>query len=123
MPFVKLDTGILTSTTWMEKDVRDIFITSLLMALPHELTEPKQEICIRSLDHTGWEVPSGWYGFVSAAGIGIASMAKVEKEEGLVALEILSQPDPESRTQDFDGRRRVRVRVRLLCTRAVLTIL
>lgn len=109
MAFVKLDCGILTSTTWMEKDVRDMFITALLMAVPHELIEPEPEIEINSLDATGWTVPPGWYGFVHAAGPGIARMALVDKDKGLAALEILRQPEPESRTQDFDGRRMVRV--------------
>jgi hypothetical protein len=109
MAFVKLDCGILTSTTWMEKDVRDIFITALLMATPEEVTEDAPEISTHCLDHTGWIVPPGWYGFVHAAGPGICRMAMVDREPGLAALEILSQPEPESRTQDFEGRRMVRV--------------
>ena len=109
MAFVKLDCGILTSTTWMEKDLRDMFITALLMAVPHELIEPEPEIEINSLNPTGWVVPPGWYGFVHAAGPGIARMALLDKDKGLAALEVLSQPEPESRTQDYEGRRMVRV--------------
>ena len=54
MPFVKLDCTILNSTLWFERDVREIFITALLMAEPKEITEPQPEIATRSLSETGW---------------------------------------------------------------------
>jgi hypothetical protein len=109
MAFVKLDTGILHSTLWVERDLREIFITSLLMAEPFELAESARQMRVRSLEETGFEVPPGWYGFVKAAGIGIVNQAQVAAESGLNALEKLGSPDAESRTQEFDGRRMVRI--------------
>lgn len=109
MPFVKLDTGILTSTLWVERECREIFITALLMAEPYETLVPLKQIAVRTLDLTGWEVPPGWYGFVRAAGVGIIRMAIMEQELGLAALERLASPDPQSRSGEFDGRRLVRV--------------
>ena len=109
MSFVKLDTGILHSTLWVERDLREVFITALLMAQPYEMKEPISQIAVRSLEDTGFVVPPGWYGFVRAAGIGIINQAQVEIEEGMKALEKLGSPDQESRTPDFGGRRMVRV--------------
>ena len=109
MAFVKLDCGILNSTLWVERVPREIFITALLMAVPHEVTEPMPQISVRSLGHEGFIVPPGFYGFVAAAGLGIIRMAMVDAEAGMSALERLGQPDVESRTPDFDGRRLVRV--------------
>lgn len=109
MPFVKLDCGILDSTLWAEKDGRDVFLTALLMATPHEVKEPMPQIEVRTLKLTGWEVPAGWYGLVAAAGLGIIIRAQVEREAGMAALEALGSPEPDSRSHDFEGRRLVRV--------------
>jgi len=109
MPFVKLDCGMLNSTLWFEKAARDVFITALLMAEPYELKEPKEQITTESLEHTGWTIPPGWYGFVAAAGLGIISRAMVERQEGLAALKLLASPEQSSRSEDFEGRRLVRI--------------
>lgn len=109
MPFVKLDTGMLNSTLWVERECRELFITALLMAEPKELTEEAPQIAIRSLEQTGWAVPPGWYGFVAAAGVGIIRRAVMDHDVGLIALEKLGAPDPESRSLEFEGRRLVRV--------------
>jgi len=109
MAFVKLDTGILNSTLWVARDERDIFITALLMALPHELTEPVEQINALSLEKTGFVVPPGWYGFVQAAGPGIVRMAMTDPVAGMQALQRLGEPDQESRSTDHEGRRLVRV--------------
>jgi len=109
MPFVKLDCGILNSTLWFEREAREVFITALLMAEPHELLDPAPQIQVTSLDLTGWSVPPGWYGFVPAAGVGIIDRAKVDQEAGIAALEQLGSPEASSRSQDFDGRRLVRI--------------
>jgi hypothetical protein len=109
MAFVKLDTGILNSTLWVERECREVFITALLMAEPREFTEPMEVYEVRSLDLTGWSVPPGWYGFVDAAGVGIVRRALVDPDAGLAALEKLGSVEPESRSKDFDGRRLVRV--------------
>jgi hypothetical protein len=109
MAFVKLDTGILNSTLWIERDCREVFITALLMAMPREFHAPQQQIAVRSLELTGFEVPPGWYGFVEAAGVGIVRRAMVDVEAGLAALERLGSVDQESRSKEHEGRRMIRV--------------
>lgn len=110
MPFVKLDTGILDSTLWVDRPAREVFLTALLMAEPYETAEPSSQIEIRSLRETGFVVPPGRYGFVRAAGIGIIRRAGLaDGDEGLAALERLGSPEADSRTPDFEGRRLVRV--------------
>ena len=109
MAYVKLDTGILNSTLWVDRECREVFITALLMAEPFEATEPLPTYAVRTLDPTDFEVPIGWYGMVRAAGVGIVRFAMTEQEAGMLALERLAAPDPESRSQDFEGRRLVRV--------------
>jgi hypothetical protein len=109
MPFVKLDTGILNSTLWVERECREVFITALLMASPREITKPMPQIKVHSMELTGFIVVPGWYGFVPAAGVGILRQACVGREEGLKALEALGNPDEESRSKEYEGRRLVRV--------------
>jgi hypothetical protein len=109
MAFVKLDTGILESTLWLDRSAREVFITALLMASPHEIQKPIAQFEVRSLTQTGWEVPIGWYGLVDAAGPGICRRAGIELELGMAALDRLGAADPESRSTDFEGRRLVRV--------------
>jgi len=109
MAFVKLDSSILTSTLWVQRDCREVFITALLMAEPFEATEPMRQIEVDSLEFTDFYVPAGWYGLVPAAGPGIVRMAGLKPATGIEALRQLCAPDPESRSQDFDGRRMIRV--------------
>lgn len=107
--FVKIDRGILNSTVWFNRDVRDVFLTALLMAELHELREPAPQLDVRTMEETGWVVPRGWYGMVPAAGIGIVSRAGVQLEAGTAALESMGHPEPDSRSGEFEGRRLVRV--------------
>jgi len=109
MPFVKIDTGILESTLWIDRAARDIFITALLMAEPREITEPTPTYFVDRIEETGFIVPPGWYGFVPAASVGIARRALVEPEEGIKALETLGGADPHSRSPEYEGRRLVRI--------------
>lgn len=109
MSFVKLDCGTLDSTLWADADATRVFFAALLMAEPRELTEPMKQIKVRTLEETGFIVPVGWYGFVSAAGVGIVRRALMDEETGIAALERLGNPELESRTPDYDGRRLVRV--------------
>lgn len=110
MPFVKLDCGILSSTLWFERTARELFITALLMAEPFETVEPMPQIAADSLDFTGWSVPPGWYGFVHAANVGIIHRACLEvTDQTKSALASLGLPEVASRSQDFEGRRLVRV--------------
>jgi len=109
MAFVKLDCAILQSTIWFDRVGRDVFLTALLLAEPREVSEPLEQLRVNSLEPTGWVVPPGWYGFVPASGLGIVSTARLEMAEGLAALERLGAPEPESRSQEFEGRRLVRV--------------
>jgi hypothetical protein len=110
MPFVKLDCKLLHSTLWLDVDATRIFITALLMAEPWVCDEPVAELDVNTMKPTGWEVPSGWYGFVPAAGPGIVSAALLDMKVGMDALVRLGTPEPESRSPEFDGRRLVRVR-------------
>lgn len=109
MPFVKLDCKMLDSSLWPEKDQRDLFITALLMAEPIEIKVETPQLKVRSLDETGFSAPPGWYGFIPAAGIGIINRCGMSQETGLSALERLGEPDPESRSNDFEGRRLIRI--------------
>lgn len=109
MAFVKLDSGMLRSTTWIDKDARDVFITALLLAEPQEFTEPVKQLKVTSLDETGWAAPPGWYGFVPASGPGLAHLASVQLQDAYSALDRLGSPEPESRSQDHEGRRMIRI--------------
>jgi hypothetical protein len=109
MAFVKLDSGLLTSTLWVHRDCREVFITALLMAEPMEVSVPMPQIEVDSLNLTGFVVPIGWYGFVPAAGVGILRIAQIDHKSGMEALRELGMPDLESRSQEFEGRRMVRV--------------
>jgi len=109
MAFVKLDTGILRSTTWLDKPARDIFITALLLAEPREFTEEVVQYKVGSLEPTGWSAPPGWYGYVQASGPGLIRLADVQQPEASRALARLGDPDPESRSQDYEGRRLIRI--------------
>jgi hypothetical protein len=110
MPYVKLDTKILDSSLWIEPTSRTIFITALLMARPLDLPDATTTYKIRSTEPDDFVIPPGEdYGFVAAAGSGIARRAMVDVEEGIKALEQLSSPDTESRTPSYEGRRMVRI--------------
>lgn len=107
--FVKLDQGILNSTIWLDRDARDVFLTALLLAVPREFDKPVPQLRHDALEPTGWSAPPGWYGFVPSSGLGLIDRAKVAKAEGMAALDRLGSPEPESRSQAFDGRRMIRV--------------
>lgn len=110
MAFVKFDCGMLDSSLWVDKDSRDLFITALLMAVPHVAEDAQAQLSVHELEPTGWVVPPGLYGQVKAAGVGIINRCGgIEKAPGLAALERLGSPDPESRSEEFEGRRLVRV--------------
>lgn len=109
MAFVKLDTGILRSTLWMERDQCDVFITALLLAEPQVFDEAQAQIEVDSLKPTGFVAPPGWYGFCRAAGDGIIKASHTEFEPGMEALRALGNPDFRSRSNSFEGRRMIRV--------------
>jgi hypothetical protein len=109
MPFVKLDCGMITSTIWIDQVARDVFITALLLAQPQEFPEPVPTIKIGRLDDDDFIVPPGWYGFVPAAGPGIVRLAHVDDDAGQEALKRLAAEDLQSRSDEFGGRRMVRV--------------
>lgn len=109
MPFVKLDCGLLNSSLWVDRPARELFITALLMARPYFTTKAVPQISVNSLDNTGWLVPPGEYGLVEAAGCGIIVRAHMSEEEGREALIRLGEPDKDSRSDAFDGRRLVRI--------------
>jgi len=110
MSFVKLDCAILRSTTWLDRPAREVFITALLLAEPREFSEPIPQLKVGVIEETGWVVPPGWYGFVPASGPGIVGAAVgLPHDEGMAALTRLGAPEPESRSQTFEGRRMVRI--------------
>jgi hypothetical protein len=109
MGFVKLDQRMLESTTWLSIPERNIFITALLMALPWELTAPTPQLDVNTMEPTGWMVPPGWYGLARVSGPGLVERAKWGREDGMAALEALGNPEKESRSQDHEGRRLVRI--------------
>lgn len=79
------------------------------MARPWYTDVDLPQLSVNKLEHTGWIVPAGTYGLVEAAGPCIAHEAGMKPEEGLKALERLGAPDEFSRSEDFQGRRLVRV--------------
>src|ERR1700757_1029229 len=104
MAFAKIDTQILNSSLWVDRNLRDLFLTALLMAKPYEVKEPIPQLKINTIEPTGFVVPPGWYGFVVAAGPGLCHQALVDwKDGGARALSALGEPDSESRSQEFDG--------------------
>lgn len=109
MAFAKIDVKILDSSVWVDREIRDIFMTALLMATPYELKEPMPQLEIESLNETGFIVPPGWYGYIRAAGPGIIRRALMKPTEGIIALKALGEPDIESQSHEFDGRRLVRI--------------
>jgi hypothetical protein len=109
MPFVKLDRGLLDSSLWPDRDARDLFVTALLMADPHEARKDLPQIAVDSLAPTGFVLAAGWYGFVAAAGAGIIHRAGIDQAAGIEGLRRLGEPDPDSRSSAAGGRRLVRV--------------
>lgn len=113
MPFVKIDKQILNSSLWIDRDQRDVFVTALIMAEPFEAEEEMPQIEVGTLNYTGFVAPAGFYGFVAAAGPGIARMAisndTTDIDRGMTALRKLGEPDPDSRNQKHEGRRLIRV--------------
>ena len=109
MPFVKLDCQALDSTLWVLRPDREVFLTALLMAEPFELLEDTPALNVEDLKESGFVVPKGWYGFVAASGPGIVRRAIVSELEGKEALKRLAEPEAESRSHDFEGRRMVRI--------------
>ena len=84
MPYVKLDTGILDSTLWVQDAATcKVFITMLAMCKPSGICE--------------------------ATAPGIARRANVSLEDTRKALAVLESPDDDSRSVAEEGRRIVRV--------------
>ena len=79
------------------------------MAEPREFKEEIRQIEVGRLEFTDFTAPPGWYGFVPAASFGIINRAGVERDAGLEALRKLGDPEVESRSTEFDGRRMIRI--------------
>lgn len=109
MTYVKIDQDILDSSVWPDRDRRSVWFTMLVMARPQLISEPQVALDIDTMKPTGWMVPPGRYGMVRAASDGIADRDKCSTDECLRQLRSLSQPDYQSRSPDFDGRRIARV--------------
>lgn len=109
MPFLKLDVDILDSSLWVARDHRSMFLTALLMADPYQLTRPAEALDVETMKPTGFIVPAGNYGFVRAAPSAIVRTDGYTGPDGLGILRELGEPDRDSRSSDFDGRRIVRI--------------
>jgi len=110
MPFVKLDAGILRSTIWYKRPAMEVFLTALLMAEPRELEQDTPTLKVDSLEADPFVIPKGWYGFAATSGPGIVKQSGIlDEAAGLEALRQLSMPEVESRSQEFEGRRMVRI--------------
>lgn len=80
MPFVKIHQTILDSSIWLEPHpTRLLWITMLAMA--------------------------NEFGIVEASPSGLAARARITRDEMLVGVECLSSPDPDSKSQEYEGRR------------------
>lgn len=86
MRFVKLDTKLLTSSLWVDREGREVFITALLMANPCELHAPEPQLAVRELTETGFIISPGRYGFIAAAGSGIVRQAGVSLKKAWTRL-------------------------------------
>ena len=109
MAFVKLDSGILDSSIWIDKPARDLFITALLMATPIAIEDYRDTYNPETGERDDFKLPPGAYGFIKASGGGIIQRAGMDFKTGLEALKRLSSVDRDSRTPDHEGRRMVRV--------------
>jgi hypothetical protein len=113
VPFVKLDCGLLESSTWLDRPALEVFLTALLLAEPFELPEPTPALGPHEIEPNGWLVPAGWYGLARVAPpllMERATMGRQDPVEDLQdALTRLCDPDAHSRSSDFGGRRLARV--------------
>lgn len=109
MSFVKLDCGMLNSSIWIDRPARELFITALLMAEPWQTPVALEAMQPDSLEANGFIVPPGWYGFVRASPVGVIRASCMDIVEGRDALRRLLEPDGDSRSQAFEGRRLARV--------------
>ena len=92
-----------------EKSSGNNFTAGRLDLLINGQNNPSAIVNVSDLKPNKFVVPPGWYGFVNASGPGIVHSAIVDQKIGMIALERLASPDRESRTEDFQGRRMVRI--------------
>jgi hypothetical protein len=112
--FVKLDAGILESTLWAARPQMQIFLAALCKARPQKFDHAIAELASDSTKTTGYRIEPGWYGFVPVSGPGLVRLALAREEaytheDGMRALASLAQPERESRSSAFEGRRMIRV--------------
>lgn len=81
------------------------------MAGPKKFDSPIAQLEVGQIKETGFVAPPGWYGFVEAAGCGILRQAGYggKEPECYDALTALGNPDLESKSQDYEGRRMIRI--------------
>lgn len=109
MAFLMLDKEIIGSSLWVDPDAVVLFLTALLLARVRDYPIPMPQLQIDALEETGFIVPPGKYGYVPRSGSGLISDARLPKKRGMVALRNLGEPDLDSRSQEYAGRRLVRV--------------
>lgn len=107
MPSIKLDPTLLDSNLWLDRDVRDVFLTALLMAKPFEVSSSLQGF---HFDGNGAiDIPTGHYGLVSASHEGLIARAGLTQEAGVKAVTKLCSTDPLEMFIPFGGRAMVRI--------------
>jgi hypothetical protein len=115
MSFLKLDEGILTSTLWLDRIGRAIFIAAGLKARPCVFREPVPVYAASSTGDPIYTLPPGEYGFTECSGPGLVMLAghnpadPADWAEGMEALRRLTEADPDSRNPILEGRRLARV--------------
>src|SRR5208337_583220 len=76
--------------------------------------EDTEALQCEGYEKLGFTVPSGWYGIVRASSMGIIGRSRLDSGEIsfkaiMEELQHLTEPDPWSRSTEFEGRRMVRI--------------
>jgi hypothetical protein len=112
MGFMKVDETILYSTIW-DTGLAElkIFLAAGVLARPHTLREPTPQMDPATDEPTGWMVPPGEYGLARVSATGLVRAANLGAMEpgGMQALQRLGEPEVGSKSQEYDGRRVVRI--------------
>lgn len=109
MPRIMLESPILNSSLWLDPVKRNVWLTALLMAKPHEMPETAPQLDLESLAPNGLLVEPAFYGLIDAASEAIIQQSGMPEDLARIALKELNEPDPSNKIQEFEGRQLVRV--------------
>lgn len=112
MGFLKLEDSILHSTIWDMRPDREVFLVACLLSKPKKVKEEMAQLHVDRDEPTGWVVPPGEYGFAPVSGSGLVRATNLgdgQFQSGIEALKRLGEPEESSKSQEYDGRRVVRV--------------